>query len=400
MNNKGVIQVKLLAIIFIIGILFFTVIPKTISWIEKNNKTNYVEVAKEYINEVKESINALEYKQIPQEGEALVVPLSNLKTKKSSPYGNFKKEYSYVIVINMGDFYEYYFAGIDTSNYGIPIVKDEELTIDSVVYGKSRLTGINRISSIDNLYIASTIFKKNEKSKQDDKNILLVPLSGKLSVAYSFKADTYKIYDELIKNIDTSIYNKEAIINNGTIRYGNSVLASGYLNDINGMFRYISFPNKDDLEYYASFVTYNKSYAGGVINSDNNYSSEDMIYDSIPTIVMNKNAKVVTDNDKKLLMWNMMAIYPDNDNYTITECGALIIKNNTATKVDITTETPGVMTGKSNNNCELGNIYAIRKNNININDRFFARGYIKYKDKLGVEHISYSKDIISALVKE
>ena len=127
-----------------------------------NSKMSINEFFREYLMEVKESINALEYKQIPQEGEALVVPLSNLKTKRSSPYGNFKKEYSYVIVINMGDFYDYYFAGIDTSNYGIPIVKDEELTIDSVVYGKSRLTGINRISSIDNLYIASTIFKKNE----------------------------------------------------------------------------------------------------------------------------------------------------------------------------------------------------------------------------------------------
>lgn len=399
MNNKGFAQIKVLTIIFVVGILCFTIVPKAISRLESNNMNKYVEVAKKYINEVKTSINSLEYKQIPLEGEALLVPLSNLVTNDRSPYGSFVEDYSYVIVVNMGNVYDYYFAAIDTANYGIPIVKESELTVDAIVYGKSRLTAINKVTSIDNLNIANTIFTKSKNSKADDVNILLTPLSGELTVPYSFKADTFKIYDKIIKNIDTSIYNKEATISSGVVRYDGKVLGSDYSKDINGMFRYISFPNKDELEYYAAFVTYNKSYAGGVINDSDNYSSSDMIYDSLPTVVMNQNAKIVTEDDKRLLMFNMMALYPENDNYTITECGALIIKNNSVTEVDITKDTPGVLIGKSNNNCELGNIYAIRKTNININDRFFARGYIKYKDKMGLESIAYSKNVVSALVK-
>ena len=94
-----------------------------------------------------------------------------------------------------------------------------------------------------------------------------------------------------------------------------------------------------------------------------------------------------------------MAIYPNNDNYTISECGAIILKDNNATSVDLTLDTPNVLVGKSNNNCELGNIFAIRKDNISVNDRWFARGYIKYTDKLGNEYVNYSKDVVSALVK-
>ena len=97
-------------------------------------------------------------------------------------------------------------------------------------------------------------------------------------------------------------------------------------------------------------------------------------------------------------MWNLMALYPNNANYTITECGALIIKSNDGNKVNLTLNTPNVMVGKSNNNCELGNIFAIRKDNVKKNDKFMARGFIKYKDSNGEEHITYSRDTILGIV--
>lgn len=399
MNNKGLMQIKLLAIIFIVGIICFTIIPKSISYYNNRKKDNYIRIAKECIDEVKDSIDTLEYKQMPLKNEALVVKLSNLGIKAKSPYGNFLDEYSYIIVVNIGEYYDYYIAAIDSSNHGIPIVSEKELNIDSIVYGRSQLTNINEFTSIDNLYIYDTLFEKSDSSKEEDVNIILTPISGELSVPYDFKADVHKIYDKLVKNIDTDIYNREATINNGVLKYNNKVIASNYAKDINGIFRYLSFPNGNSETYYASFVNYNKSYAAGVINESSDYSSSAMTFDSIPAIVMNKDAKVVIDQNKKYLMWNMMAIYPDNKNYTISECGALILKDNNATDVKITFDTRGVLVGKSNNNCELGNIFAIRKANINTNDRYFARGYIKYKDKSGREHISYSKATISALVK-
>ena len=57
------------------------------------------------------------------------------------------------------------------------------------------------------------------------------------------------------------------------------------------------------------------------------------------------------------------------------------------------------MIGKSNNGCELGNIFAIRKNNVKENEKLTARGYVKYKDKNGKEYTALGRDIISGIVK-
>ncbi len=400
-NNLGVIKIKLLAIIFIVGSISILVIPKIANYVSNNQKQKYIAIALSYINEVKDAINSMEYKQIPANNQALLVPLSNLKVKKASPYGSFKAGYSYVIVVHKDTYYDYYFASIDSAKYGIPIVNEKELNVDSIIFGESNLTNINRIPNITNLYVDGTIYKKSEDTKEDDVNILLSPVSGDLAVAYDFKADVHSLYDDLVKNIDTTIYNKEANINNGVLKYNNNVIANHYAKDLNGVFRYISFPNdqsKDKLDYYASFVAYNKSYVGGVINKSGNYSSKNMVFDSVPTIVISDNANVVVNDNKKYLMWNLMAIYPDNDNYTVDECGAIVIKNNNATSVNITLNTANIMIGKSSNNCELGNIFAVRKDNINTNDRYFARGYITYHDQNGNTYTAYSNNTISTLI--
>lgn len=398
-NNRGIIKIKLLAIIGMIGVIAILCIPKLVNYIEYNKKERYISIAKEYVEEVRSKINIMEYKQIPINNQALLVPLSNLNLKKSSPYGSFKSGYSYVIVVPKNSYYEYYFASIDSSKHGIPIVNEKELNVDSVIFGESNLTNINRLPNIDNLYIDGTIYKKSEDTKEDDNNILLTPVSGDLTVSYDFKAEVHKIYDELIKNIDTEIYNKEATINNGVLKYNNKVLSSDYSKDVNGVLRYLSFPNNDGLDYYSSYVIYNKSYVAGVINKSGNYSSKNITFDSVPAIVINEDANIVEDNNKKYLMWNLMAIYPNNDNYIIDECGAIILQDNNATSVNLTLTTPNAVVGKSNNNCELGNIFAIRKDNIKNNDHFFARGYIKYHDKSGNSFTSYSNTTISALVR-
>ncbi len=399
MNNKGMMRIKLLAVILIIGLVSFVVIPSLYNYYKNKKNEDYINIALEYINEVKTNISSLSFKQIPLENEALLVKLSSLDLDKKSPYGTFQDEYSYVIVLNKGNYYDYYFASTDSANYGIPLIGEKELTKESVVYGKSKLTNIEKASNIKSLYVANTVFEVSNDTKEDDVNLLLSPVSGELTVSYDFMEDVHDIYDTLVKNIDTSIYNKEATINNGVLKYDNKELASNYDKDISGMFRYLSFPNNDEKLYYASFVSYTSNYVAGVINESGDYSSKNIVFDSIPTIAMNKSAKVVNDDNKNYLMWNMMAIYPNNDNYTISECGAIILKDNNATNVDLTLDTPNVLVGKSNNNCELGNIFAIRKDNISVNDRWFARGYIKYTDKLGNEYVNYSKDVVSALVK-
>lgn len=399
MNNKGILRVKLLAILIIIGIFLFVGVPKGVEYFNNKSKDEYIEIVKKYIKEVKTNINSLSYKQIPNDKEAVLVKLDNLNTKGKSPYGSFKKEFSYVIVVNDNNHYDYYFAGIDSSMHGIPIIKESELNRESIVFGEENLSFINNVNSITNLYVGNTLFAKSSKSKEDDKNILLIPVSGELSVSYEFRSDVHKIYDNIVKNIDTSIYNKEAVINNGEIRYNNKIINKGYMTDINGLFRYMSFPSYDEKLYYASFVTSNNTYVAGVINKSGNYSSKNMIFDSMPTIVINEDAETVKENNKKYLMWNLMTLYPNNHNYTITECGAVIVKSTNNDKISLTMDTNSVMIGKSNNNCSLGDIFAIRKDNVKKGDKFIARGYVKYKDKSGNVYTTYSKNTVLGTVK-
>ena len=119
MNNKGFIRIKVLTVITVMGILCCTLIPFLLHSYSKYLKVEYVKVAKKYINEVRENINTLEYKQLPKENNALLIKLNNLNVKSKSPYGKFVDEYSYIVVINMGDYYDYYFAAIDKNNFGI-----------------------------------------------------------------------------------------------------------------------------------------------------------------------------------------------------------------------------------------------------------------------------------------
>ena len=183
------------------------------------------------------------------------------------------------------------------------------------------------------------------------------------------------------------------------MKYNNEVLSGSYSSDINGVFRYLSFPSDDDNLYYSSFVTYNKTYAAGIINHSDDYKTSDIIFDSVPAIIINKDAQTVTEEGKKYLMWNLMAIYPDNNNYSITECGAIILRDTGEEVSNIKIDTPKIMIGKSNNGCELGNIFAIRKNNVSTNNKFYARGYIKYKDQEGNEYTNYSMEIVKGIVE-
>jgi len=322
-----------------------------------------------------------------------------MELSKKSPYGSFDKNYSYVVVLNIGEFYEYYFACVDSSLHGIPIVHYKELNHESIVYGESKLEVINHVNKIESLYIANTIYEKSKNSIEDDKNILLSPVSGELAVSYDFRKDVYQIYSDIVKNIDTSVYNKEVLLSDGEVKYNNSVISSGYNKNINGLLRYVSFPNGENKEYYAGFFVNSSSFVAGTINKSDKYSSKNMVFDSKPTIVINEDSETVMDNDKKYLMWNLMALHPSNNNYTITECGAVILKVKNEEEVNLTLDTEKIMVGKSNNNCALGNVFGIRKDNVKSNDKFFARGYLKYKDQQGNEHIVYSKDTILGIVE-
>ena len=65
MNNKGMMRIKLLAVILIIGLVSFVVIPSLYNYYKNKKNEDYINIALEYINEVKTNISSLSFKQIP-----------------------------------------------------------------------------------------------------------------------------------------------------------------------------------------------------------------------------------------------------------------------------------------------------------------------------------------------
>jgi len=397
MNKKGFMATKFLAIIIILGMICFVFIPKLINYFSDKRKEEYIEVAREYIEEVKSKISDSSYKQIPKDNEALLVRLSSSSLKKKSPYGNFKSGYSYVIVVYNGEYFDYYFASVDSSNCGISIVNEKELTNDSIVCGLSNLTNVVNSNDFNEILVDNTLFKKDINSRLDDENMLLTPVSGELTVPYDFKVEVNKIYSDLVKRIDVKTYNKEVTINGGVLRYNNNVILDNYDKNINGMYRYLSFPGGSKEKYYSSFVAYTNNYVAGMINEQDEFLNKELVFDSLPSIILKSSPYSVVENNNKQVIWNLMAIYPDNDNYMITECGA-IIADGAKTSGNITIDTKNALVGKSNNSCELGNIFAVRKSNVKKGDKLLARGYIKYTDKLGTSHIAYSNNTVTTVV--
>ena len=79
-----------------------------------------------------------------------------------------------------------------------------------------------------------------------------------------------------------------ATINNGVLKYKDTVISKEFNKDLNGLFRYLSFPNEviGGTHYYYSFITYNNNYAAGMIEKHGNYNNEHIEFSSMPKIIL------------------------------------------------------------------------------------------------------------------
>lgn len=114
-NNKGFTFIELLAVIVILGLIMLIAIPNTISMIDRNRATNYIENAKTFISLAQNKVQIDKSLELPvkkaDSDTVLIVTLGYLNTNDlvEDPYGGeYNKVRSFVAVTYEDNEYKYY----------------------------------------------------------------------------------------------------------------------------------------------------------------------------------------------------------------------------------------------------------------------------------------------------
>lgn len=110
-NSKGFTLIELMAVIVILGLIMMIAVPNTITLMDKNKKSNYIENAKTFASLVQAKLQTDRKIEEPTVGTAFVMTLDDLNTNDivDSPYGlPYDKGKSFVAVTLEDNKYVYY----------------------------------------------------------------------------------------------------------------------------------------------------------------------------------------------------------------------------------------------------------------------------------------------------
>ena len=143
-NKKGFTLIELLAVIIILGVLLLIAVPSISKYIENSRKNTYINSIRSMINAVSTSTNALELPLNIGKNEGVIVPFSEIELEKKastkrSPYSEWEKEKSYILVVFDGSMYKYYVSAEDKTGYGIPMINEKSLSVNSITTDKELL---------------------------------------------------------------------------------------------------------------------------------------------------------------------------------------------------------------------------------------------------------------------
>ncbi len=111
MKNKGFTLIELLAVLAILGVIMLIAVPSVSSILSKNKQSTYIEDAKQLISEAKYKFTVDMKIPKPNSGSAILIPLSCVsgsELDKGPENGTYSADYSYVIIQNYNDQFNYY----------------------------------------------------------------------------------------------------------------------------------------------------------------------------------------------------------------------------------------------------------------------------------------------------
>jgi len=158
MKRNGFTLIEVLSAIVILGIIALIAVPSYSAYINSSRRSAYYADVKGYIESAKSGLFSKEYGPLPEEGEALAIPVKNIKLDKDtdyrSPFAMYEDEYTYVVVVprvttgaSVSLVYDYYVTFLDKSSYGIDNVASTRLDKQSV----KRISDLSVMVSISDL---------------------------------------------------------------------------------------------------------------------------------------------------------------------------------------------------------------------------------------------------------
>ena len=134
--------IELLAVIIILGVLMIIAIPAVTSYISNSRKSAYISDANAYIQSAQVLVNSGKL-EIYNTDTVYYIPGECLKTESAvkSPYGEWKERY--VGVTYNGEGFNYYWMSVDSSNMGINLTAQNDLTEDIIETNVDTVVPIN-----------------------------------------------------------------------------------------------------------------------------------------------------------------------------------------------------------------------------------------------------------------
>ncbi len=162
-NKKGFTLIEILAVIIIIGIIMIIAVPAVTKYIFKSNKSVYASDVSAFVESVRAEYEMKEYGTLLKDDEIMIVPIRHITFEKgdskSSPYGEYDLNKSYVLIVPERNAYSYYATVIDSENIGLVRVRENEIGEDLVEEGVS-----SNLPSLDVFNNPSTIYDFNGRA--------------------------------------------------------------------------------------------------------------------------------------------------------------------------------------------------------------------------------------------
>ena len=129
-NKRGFTLIELLAVIVILGILMLIAIPSVTKYIDSSKKETYVKTISSMVDVVRYGVVSETSKYSMNGKTTEVFYLTDVELEKGSnksPYGDFAREYSYVVVTKEANGYKYEIQAKDDGNYCIEFTNIDDL---------------------------------------------------------------------------------------------------------------------------------------------------------------------------------------------------------------------------------------------------------------------------------
>ncbi|MBQ7136864.1 MAG: prepilin-type N-terminal cleavage/methylation domain-containing protein [Bacilli bacterium] len=161
-NNKGFTLIETLAVVIILGVLLLVAVPSISKYVDRSRKNTYISSVKSMVNAVSVAITSQDLPYDIEEDEAMIIPFSEIKMEKKnstkkSPYANWVQDKSFIMVLYDGDNYNYYVSALDEAGYAIPLIKESDLTINSITTDKDKINA-NCISHSQSVAYIDKVF--------------------------------------------------------------------------------------------------------------------------------------------------------------------------------------------------------------------------------------------------